>query len=289
MGLQKIDLLFQNLGITGRYSIWPFPVFEFQAGLEIGLQAFSIATDPADVVGQSLASHGIQLNLLQQVHGCNYSELTTTRVEAVADAWLWSGKQVPADAQKAYGIYTADCIPVLMYVEYLQWHGGALLHLGRKGIELGLLEKCFGALIERLFQQLPLDLQWQQLRGKQLLNLFGELRGKLFLGPGIGACCYEVPTSMAQEFCVQARVSQASRPSFNAGHQMLDCKMAICEQARNLKFCNFNLQWQIYVEELCTSCQAKKYIQQQGAETLCYSYRQGHRTERIYTMVWFCP
>ncbi|MEM9424435.1 MAG: polyphenol oxidase family protein [Spirochaetota bacterium] len=238
------------------YSFWPLPAAY--------VEAYSIATAPDKQILQTLAEGGIAIHLLDQAHSADYTELRTAK-NAPCDAWLWNTRhgETPLPSE-AYGIYTADCIPALLCLDLPQRRAGALIHLGRKGIESGLFTKCVGALI-------PTSSDVRE-----------PWPARLCLGPAIGACCYEVPTEMAQNFCERAGVSaECFHHSQRVGHRMLDLKRAVCEQAAKLA----HIHWDIHIVSLCTACQAEKY--RQSGQGLCYSYRQGNRTERIYTIVRF--
>ena len=127
-----------------------------------------------------------------------------------------------------------------------------------------------------------------------------KLQVQLVLGPSIGPCCYEVPHTLAKEFCRRANVSNLCRKLHpeeprRASHQMLDLTLAIREQAlalpKNLqkkledsRFTN-HIQIDVKTEGPCTSCQAQRYQNHPEREAVCYSYRRGHKRERIYTFV----
>ncbi|WGK69989.1 polyphenol oxidase family protein [Candidatus Haliotispira prima] len=313
-------------GQTGKRttcSVWPFVVDAHCP--DTGFAAFSVATAPAEAVLQTFRERGIPFHLLHQVHGCDYVELdmrhsavpvstldTTIGTELgaprEADAWLWLGDspggQVSSSGKtstgegpfaQAFGVYTADCIPALLSVRDPEsgLFCGALMHLGRKGIESGLLRKCGEALSEHFSKH---------------LGRSAGLKTELFLGPGIGPCCYEIPTAMAENFCRNAVVSLACsgrhpEAQKRVSHRMLDLGRSIREQALALPPVLGLLPENIRAEEFCTSCQAPKYWgtgperdapekrdrerSEAGRERVCYSYRQGHRRERMYTVIVF--
>ncbi len=279
--LQFLDHKLQGV----KYAIWPLSsavnlveeVFPHNQRQNIGVECCSVAADPPEAVGEALKEQGITLLSLQQVHGSGYVVLNDDTSTAInmpeADAWLWT--EFPAQPL-ACAIYTADCVPAVlhMYDQDGRILGGALMHLGRRGIEQGLLRQCFTALLRQLTLR-------QKLCPKRCFV------ARLATGPAIGSCCYEVPQQMALDFCRVAKVSRAcchQHPLMlkHQSHVMLDLKGAIFEQA-----CQFGLKAKdIYIEKLCTSCAAQDYLRGHSQQ-ICYSYRQGHKSERIYTIAFF--
>ena len=264
-------------------SIWPL-----SSSLNENLGAFSIAS--AEALPQFLKEQGLDLQLLNQVHGTDCATCYT-QVPISADAWVWQSNTNQIDKQgiagySAFGIYTADCVPGLLRIYAGRTiEGGALMHLGRRGIEQRLLGKCFRVLVKNM----ATTDSAARIEGR-------KLQVQLVLGPSIGPCCYEVPRTLAKEFCRRANVSALCRKPHpeerkRAGHQMLDLTLAIREQALALPkmledrlFTN-NIQINVETTGPCTSCQAQRYQNDPEREAVCYSYRRGHKKERIYTFV----
>ena len=245
-------------------SVWPLSM------PSAPFAACSVAMKPAERLPQFLQEQGLALQLLHQAHSANYATCFA-QTPASADAWIWPNIAEPVNMQSiadysAFGIYTADCVPVLLHTGH-KTAPGALMHLGRRGIEQRLLEKCFRALISKQNNS--------------------EHKLQIQLGPSIGPCCYEVPTALAKEFCRRAGVSaRKPHPQKREGKQMLDLALAVREQALALsktdsRFANI----QIEATGPCTSCQAQRYRSNPKDEAVCYSYRRGHTQERIYTFV----
>ncbi len=188
-----------------------------------GLWAFSIATAPSEAVVRALEQQGLRMHLLQQVHGSDYAELNLSEkgraqnvpgilLRPAADAWLWlrsglAGNQAQTAETKAVGqptrqpqvclaIYTADCVPALLRLRQPGHEPdcGALLHLGRKGIESGLLQNCIRALLERMHRE----------------GYSQPLSFSLAMGPSIGPCCYELPRLWHKNF---AGMQTSARPA----------------------------------------------------------------------------
>ena len=245
-------------------SVWPLSRKPFAA--------FSVAMKQR--LPQFLQEQGLALQLLHQAHSADYASCFA-QTPASADAWLWPNIAEPLNMQSiadysAFGIYTADCVPALLHTG--QKNGpGALMHLGRRGIEQRLLEKCVRALISKQNNS--------------------EHKLQIRLGPSIGPCCYEVPTALAEEFCRRAGVSaRKPHPQKREGKQLLDLALAIRQQALGLRAALQNshlenIQMDIQTTGPCTSCQAQRYQSNPQDEAVCYSYRRGHKKERIYTFV----
>ena len=250
-------------------SVWPLSRNPFAA--------CSVAMKPAERLPQFLQEQGLALQLLHQAHSADYASCFA-QTPASADAWIWTNIVEPLNMQNiadctAFGIYTADCVPALLHTG--QKNGpGALMHLGRRGIEQRLLEKCVRALMP------PAKTE----SGSPKTELD---KVQIWLGPSIGPCCYEVPTALAKEFCRRAGVNaRKPHPQKREGKQMLDLALAVREQVLALsktdsRFANI----QIEATGPCTSCQAQRYQSNPKDEAVCYSYRRGHKKERIYTFV----
>lgn len=114
-------------------------------------------------------------------------------------------------------VKTADCIPVLLADERL--HAVAAVHAGWRGTAAAIVEKAVAAMRER-FGSRPEDLH-------------------AAIGPGIGACCYEVGPEVAEQFGLGGRV-HLDLPAINR-RQLREAGIA---DAR------------IYSSGLCTMCRA---------------------------------
>jgi YfiH family protein len=78
----------------------------------------------------------------------------------------------------ALGIFTADCIPILISSENCKFK--AAIHAGWKGIAKGIIENTISTLINKL-----------------CINLEGI---KIYIGPHIRSCCYEVSCEIEDQF-----------------------------------------------------------------------------------------
>lgn len=97
---------------------------------------------------------------------------------------LWTG-----EAGLALSVITADCVPVLLAAPEAAGGRIAAVHAGWRGIEAGVVERALAAL-----DAPPATLV-------------------AWIGPSIGACCYEVSEEVAE------RVAAVSDPSVVAGER----------------------------------------------------------------------
>lgn len=115
------------------------------------------------------------LVLAKQVHG--------TRVRAVTSADKGTfiddcDGLVTADKNITLGVFTADCMPVLMFSE--DGSVKAAVHAGRKGLACGILQETLNVFKEK-FNISP-----------QKINAY--------IGPHIRRCCYEVGPGIGEMF-----------------------------------------------------------------------------------------
>jgi len=120
-------------------------------------------------VGDALATHG-RLFFLRQVHG------TTVR------AAPWAGTPdgdaaVTADAGLLVGVETADCLPILLVDR--RRRRAAAVHAGWRGSAAGIARLAVEGLVAA---------------GSDAADIVAAL------GPGIGACCYEVGDDVREAF-----------------------------------------------------------------------------------------
>lgn len=118
--------------------------------------------------------------------------------------------------------YSADCVPILLYAE--KGLIGAV-HSGWKGTAANIIKNAVELMVEK---------------GGKCENI------KVFIGPAIGMCCYEVSFDVAEAFTGYPQCV-ISKPD---GKYMVDLKMIVKKQAEecgvreeNIDMCN-----------ICTSC-----------------------------------
>jgi YfiH family protein len=148
----------------GGYSSGPY------ASLNFG----RLTDDRAEDVGRNHASLeaelGVSLSYIRQVHGTDVVRIKapSDREPPEADA------QATASTGVAPMVMTADCLPIAVA------GGGALaiIHAGWRGLAGGVIAEAIGALRE--------------------LGGSGPLAAAI--GPGAGACCYEVGEEVHEQF-----------------------------------------------------------------------------------------
>jgi len=172
-------------------------------------------------VSLALAQAGTLL-LLKQVHGC------------IVWPAPWEGlPEGDAGLVERPGLIvaveTADCLPILLVDP--QRRAAAAVHAGWRGTAAGIAERAVEALVAR-----------------------GSRRGELIaaLGPGIGACCYEVGQELRSAFAEDAAAVFQPGPR---GKSHLDVRLA---NVRQLGRAGLAAERIYHVAE-CTSCHPALY------------------------------
>jgi hypothetical protein len=170
-------------------------------------------------VAQALESHG-RLLLLKQVHGVAVAE-------APWDAMPEADAACATAPGLLLGIQTADCFPLLLVDPRRRRVAAA--HAGWKGTASGIASRTVEALV---------------LRGSDPGDLVAAI------GPGIGACCYEVGEELRRAF----GPAPFFRPGPN-GRSHLDLRAA---NARQLEAAGLR-PGAVHHVALCTRCRADLY------------------------------
>ena len=151
---------------------------------------------------------------------------------------------------KPIGIFSADCIPVIVH-DPLQNVIGAI-HAGRRGTGSQILQKTV-KLLKSLYKSESSDL-------------------RIGLGPGIGPCCYEVGEDCLGLFRKNYKKWEKFIRAGKSGKFFLDLFKANCEDALNSGLLDKN----IFVSGHCTSCNTSRF----------HSYRkEGSRCGRNVSFV----
>jgi polyphenol oxidase len=191
--------------------------------------------------------------LLNQIHSDEIFILkdeTQTREQVFkvnADAIMTHLNEIPI------GVFTADCIPVLLYDPKL--HVAAAIHAGRKGTLQGILNKSILAM-KREYGCQPQDL----------------VAG---LGLGIGSCCYEVDENCLNSFENKIPFESPFVKSQENGKFLLDLFAVNAKQAMDAGLLPEN----ILRSDECTFCSPMNY----------FSYRREGKTGRILTFIMLQP
>jgi YfiH family protein len=179
---------------------------------------------------------------LARLHQIHSAEVVVARDGACGRA----DALVSSEAGLALSVVTADCVPLLMHAR------GAIaaVHAGWRGIAAGVVGRAVEALEER--RAVP-----------------GTASAFAWIGPAIGACCYEVGHEVA------ARVAAASDASvIHTGpneRPHLDLAAAVAAQLRRVGID------EIRIIDACTRCHPE----------WLWSYRRhGSRAGRNHAFIW---
>ncbi len=147
------------------------------------------------------------------------------------------------------GIFTADCIPILLYDPKL--HVVAAIHAGREGTLQGIVKKSIMAM--------------KQEYGCQPQDLVAGL------GLGIGGCCYEIDENCLNSFENKIPFESPFVKSKENGKFLLDLFAVNAQQGMDAGLLPENI---LHSEE-CTFCSPMNY----------FSYRREGQTGRILTFI----
>lgn len=130
------------------------------------------------------------LQILKQVHGCRILsgiQLSTELPEA--DGFFWQLEKNSSKAPKsAYGIKTADCVPILLRSNF----SFAILHAGWRGIAANILEECLQQMVDHHQKKIVTDRGLN--RPPQEIEATQEI--EIVIGPCACVDCYEVGTDV---------------------------------------------------------------------------------------------
>ena len=207
-----------------------------------------VGDDPGSVAANRLAlgrllPEGAEVHWLQQVHGTSVLAChdTVNTHFPVADAsWtnVWGHVSV---------VLTADCLPIVLASPM----GVAVVHGGWRGLAAGVLEAAIAALPHS-------DAGW-----------------RAWLGPAIGACCFEVGPDVWEAFAAgdDPLVAACFSPATQKGKYWGD----LFALAR-LRLQRSGIDW-ITGGGVCTACDAQRF----------YSHRRDGPTGRMATVAFLSP
>ena len=167
--------------------------------------------------------------------------------------------QVQADALltnlvgKAIGVFTADCLPILIYDPRLKVIGA--IHAGRKGSEQNILFKVV----------------------REMVSVYGSCPEELMVGfgPAIGGCCYEVGEDCLQPFQTQFKDAKDWFRPGSSGKYYLDLLAINKMDAERAGL----MQGNMFSLDHCTCCSSPQM----------FSYRREGKTGRILTTIMLRP
>ncbi|HEX4209384.1 MAG TPA: peptidoglycan editing factor PgeF [Candidatus Binataceae bacterium] len=145
---------------------------------------------------------------------------------------------VTTEAGIALGIFSADCVPVLLYDATA--HAAAALHAGWRGT----LANIAAA-------------------GLKVMTSAGArgARIRAAIGPAIGPCCFEVDAELANEFGRRIPAAAAFTRSGRPGKAYLDLRNIV---RRQLEIAGLNPR-EIRILGPCTRCHADSYFSRRAA------------------------
>ena len=200
-----------------------------------------IGDDPAAVAENWRRWHeanpAIQPAILTQVHRADLIRVRR------GDATLGGNRpsadgMVTTDAGIALGIFSADCVPLLLYDATA--HVAGALHAGWRGTLAKIVEAALDAM---------------SLAGARPDRIRGAI------GPAIGLCCFEVDAELADEFARQIPASASLRQSGRPGKAYLDLRGIVRSQ---LEAAGLDPN-EIQVSAPCTRCNPDDYFSRRAA------------------------
>ena len=218
-----------------------------------GNDDFGKTKDHLKMFLESVGITNSSLFFVNQVHSdkifiLNDIDLTFSETMKIsADALL---THIPG---KPIGVFTADCLPILIYDPRLKVIGA--IHAGRKGSEQGIIFKVI----------------------REMGRVYGSRPEELVagFGPAIGGCCYEVDEDCVQPF---KKMFPDERGWFRfglSGKYFLDLIAVNKMEGKKAGL----LQKNIFSMDHCTCCSARKM----------YSYRREGKTGRILSTIMLRP
>jgi len=219
----------------------------------LGNDDFGKTKDHLRVFLESVGITNSSLFFVNQVHGdkifiLNDADLTFSEaMKNSADALL---THIPG---KPIGVFTADCLPILIYDPQLKVIGA--IHAGRKGSVKGILFKVVREM-GRVYGSRPEDL----------------LAG---FGPAIEGCCYEVGEDCVQPFKKMFPDERGWLRSGLSGKYFLDLIAVNKMEGKKAGLLPEN----IFSMDRCTCCSTPKM----------YSYRREGKTGRILSTIMLRP
>ena len=215
----------------------------------LGNDNFGKTKDHLKVFLESIGITNSGLFFVNQVHGDKIFVLND------ADLAFSDAMKISADALlthipgKPIGVFTADCLPILVYDPRLKVIGA--IHAGRKGSEQSILFKVV----------------------REMGRVYGSRPEELVVGfgPAIGGCCYEVEEACIQPFRKMLPDDTHWCRSGLPGKYFLDLIAVNKMEGEKAGL----LQENIFSIDQCTCCSTRNL----------YSYRREGKTGRILTTI----
>jgi len=165
---------------------------------------------------------------MKQVHGNGIVEVDNESEHYIENI----DGMVTKERNKTLAIFTADCVPVVMYDNKNNCIGAA--HAGYKGILLGVVEN----LLEKMKEI-----------GAETENI------QVFIGPSIRGCCYDVPQERVEQF-------EKKYPTFKNMYtkKNRNLLLQLDHIVTQIALQNGIKQSNITTDPDCTGCSEKKYF-----------------------------
>lgn len=197
--------------------------------------------------------HSLQIEsdeavLVRQVHGDSVYVLEDPETTTAQAACVEADAIVTRLRGRPVGVLTADCIPVIVYDA--RQHVVGVIHAGRKGTAENIVAKTLHVL-KRRFGGRPEDFV-------------------VGMGPGIGACCYEVDDSCLPPFRQKHARWETFCKKVSEGKYMLDLFLANTEDSLAEGVPREN----IFRSGNCTACEPHRF----------FSYRKEGSAGRLLSL-----
>lgn len=189
------------------------------------------------------------LNVLKQIHS---AQIYVVEGKPFAEG-LEGDALITATPDQPIGIYTADCVPVILYDPVT--HTTGVVHAGRAGTEKGIVPAAINKMVECF--------------GVNTSNL------KVALGPSIGPCCYEVEEDCLKGIRERFPGWKSWVREHTEGKVLLDLWKANQDQAK----AEGVPEESVFLSRECTACHTERW----------YSYRkEGDLAGRMLTVSMLC-
>jgi YfiH family protein len=175
-----------------------------------------------------------QVVTLNQVHGVEILDVTSDSVGQRPEG----DGMVTTETGITLGIYTADCVPILMADK--QRHIIGALHAGWRGLIGGIIDAGVRAMTAK---------------GANVHDL------SIAMGPSIGLCCFEVDNSLGERFAREVPDAIRHRRAGLPGKAFLDLRGIVKSQFERAGVDTQNI-WSLGP---CTKCESDKFFSRRAA------------------------
>lgn len=171
------------------------------------------------------------LLLLNQVHGVHIERISTKQRASACDGdgWFFEAKLTKSGPAIAYGIKTADCLPVMLVSKHSQHR--AVLHAGWKGVIADIFTRAVD-----LFQAEGIEAEMLEVA----------------IGPSARSCCYQIGSELIEEIS-KIQAGNERRESFieqRDGSHYANLQEVVKFQAESAGI----PATQVLVSSICTIC-----------------------------------